>query len=313
MARRRLGVVLLLPDDVALEVDTLRRALGDNALGRIPAHITLVPPVNVREESLDDAIALIRAAAGAERGPVRLHLGPVTTFHPVTPVVYLRVGGDVDAVHRLRAAVFHPPLERTVDYEFVPHVTLGDEVEQAAIEGALSALRNYSSDVDIAALTLMEQGDDRVWHPLADAWFDSARRGPSGGLHVDVTVHAVASPGAERLGGQRPLVIEARIDGAVVGLARGRIDAPTAWIDEIAVADASRGLGIGGSLVREFASAAGARGAAHLIALPDTAPPAFLERMGFMRITADLYSRDVGTSAPTSSADPKVFPPLSRD
>jgi hypothetical protein len=53
MGRRRLGVVLLVPDPVRREIDGLRRALGAGSLGRVPAHLTLVPPVNVREDDLE--------------------------------------------------------------------------------------------------------------------------------------------------------------------------------------------------------------------------------------------------------------------
>ena len=48
MGRVRLGVALLIPPPFDREVDGLRRALDDGSLGRIPAHLTLVPPVNVK-------------------------------------------------------------------------------------------------------------------------------------------------------------------------------------------------------------------------------------------------------------------------
>ena len=52
--RHRLGVALLLDPPGSFEVDGLRRALGDTALGAVPAHVTLVPPVNVRSEHLGE-------------------------------------------------------------------------------------------------------------------------------------------------------------------------------------------------------------------------------------------------------------------
>src|SRR5665213_2250079 len=112
MPRLRLGVVLPVPEPAAGEVDGLRRALGDGALGRIPAHLTLVPPVNVAVESLDEAEAvLLAAAAGA--GPIVCDLGPPTTFWPVNPVIYLGVDETALApILGLRQAVFRPPLRR---------------------------------------------------------------------------------------------------------------------------------------------------------------------------------------------------------
>ena len=73
MARQRLGVVLLVPHPIATQVDGIRRALGDGALGRIEAHLTLVPPVNVAERDLTKAFAIVRAAAATVE-PLALRL-----------------------------------------------------------------------------------------------------------------------------------------------------------------------------------------------------------------------------------------------
>jgi len=168
--RRRLGVALLLPPPVALEVDGLRRALGDGALGRIPPHLTLVPPVNVADGAMVDAVAVLRAAAKAT-GPLDLRLGPVATFDPVTPVVYLAVGGDVEALHALRDRVFAAPLARPLTHAFVPHVTLADDLAPDRIPAALDALSDYVADVHIDAVHLLEQGRGRMWRPVVEASF----------------------------------------------------------------------------------------------------------------------------------------------
>lgn len=166
----------MLPEPVATEVDGLRRALGDGALGRIPAHLTLVPPVNVAESALPAALDLLRSTA-AQTGPVDLRLGPATTFHPVTPVVYLAVGGDVEALRSLRDQLFRPPLERRLTRPFVPHVTLADEIEPGRIPAALAALADYVVDVRFEAVHLLEEGRGRVWRTIADAGFTRRRTG----------------------------------------------------------------------------------------------------------------------------------------
>ena len=78
-------------------------------------------------------------AAGRDADPPRLdlRLGPATTFHPVTPAVYLGVHGDVAALHALRGRIFHPPLERPTTRAFVPHVTLADELDPDRIPAAV--------------------------------------------------------------------------------------------------------------------------------------------------------------------------------
>src|SRR3954471_14384574 len=101
MPRRRLGVAIIVPSPLNHEIDGLRRACADATLDRVPAHVTLVPPVNVREEHVGDALAVLRDAGAATR-PFTVTLGPTATFHPDTPVLYLDVGGAVEQLHALR-------------------------------------------------------------------------------------------------------------------------------------------------------------------------------------------------------------------
>ncbi len=159
-----------MPPPVATEIDGLRRALGDGALGRIPTHLTLVPPVNVPAEALPDALDVLHEAARQTR-PLNLRFGPATTFHPETPVVYLAVGGDVDALQDLRDRVFRRPLERALTRAFVPHVTVADDVDPARIPAAVTALADFVVDVTFDRVHLLEEGRGRVWRPIADAPF----------------------------------------------------------------------------------------------------------------------------------------------
>src|SRR5713101_8326447 len=133
LPRLRLGVALVVPPPVGAEVDGLRRACGDGALGRIPPHCTLVPPVNLREDRISDALAHLRDAASTTR-PFTVELGPADTFVPDSPVLYLAVGGDgLDALLDLRDRVFSEPLSRPVTWPFVPHVTLAEGMEAGRI------------------------------------------------------------------------------------------------------------------------------------------------------------------------------------
>src|ERR1700694_735576 len=144
--RVRLGVVLLVPEPAASEVDGLRRALSDESLQRIPPHLTLVPPVNVPERQMGAAIDVLRLAS-AETPPIRVELGPPQTFWPNSPVIYLAVTGDTQEIHRLRERVMRPPLEREVTWPFVPHVTLMDGAEPDSMPEALSSMNGYRPPV----------------------------------------------------------------------------------------------------------------------------------------------------------------------
>ena len=280
MPRARLGVAILLPAPAAGEVDGLRRGVGDPSLGRIPAHLTLVPPVNVREEQLGDALAVLRGAAAAAR-PFTVGLGPPATFLPDNPVLYLAVPVGAARVRALRDAVFRPPLERALTWPFVAHVTLADGIEPDRLYAALTALDDYRADVAVQAVHLLREGPGRVWTPMAEARLGQVAVVGRGGLPLELAVTAGPDPeaavfvqrqragaaGADPEGGRgEDVAITARREGEVVGVARGVARGGRAHLSELVVAEALRGQGIGAHLLAAFESWAAQRGVARLSA-----------------------------------------------
>jgi 2'-5' RNA ligase/GNAT superfamily N-acetyltransferase len=277
--RLRLGVALLLPSPVAEEVDGLRRAVGDRSLGRIPAHLTLVPPVNVRDELVADALSVLRAAAAAAR-PFTIGLGPPATFLPDNPVLYLAVPVGAPRVHALRDAVFRRPLARELTWPFVPHVTLADGVDPSRAEAALSTLADYRADARVEAVHLLREGPGRVWSPISEARLGGVAVVGRGGLPLELAAASGPDPeaaafaasewarhDAAELGGQvegEDVTIAARREGEVVGVATGTLRGGRAHLSELLVAEAVRGNGIGGHLLAAFESWAAARGAVRL-------------------------------------------------
>lgn len=171
MPRHRLGVVLLVPEPWSVEVDGLRRALGDVALSRIPSHITLVPPINVREDDLPVAFDVLHEASAACPA-LDLVIGPVATFSPVNPVAYLRVGGAPEAMARLvglKDDLHSGPLDRPEDWPFVPHVTVAADLAEDRLLAAVSVLADYCAQVPFERATVLAEQPGRVWVPVADA------------------------------------------------------------------------------------------------------------------------------------------------
>ena len=202
MPRRRLGVALLLDPPLADEVEGLRRAVGDQALVRIPPHVTLVPPVNVAEGDVASALARLRDAAASVSGPMRLVLGPPATFLPANPVLHLPVGGDTDALGRVRATVFAGPLSRPEAWPWTPHVTLADEADPERIEAALGVLSGYHVGFEADRLVLLEErrtGTEQRWRPLADVVFGPRQVVGRGGLELELTLGRLLDPEAAAL------------------------------------------------------------------------------------------------------------------
>lgn len=296
MPRARLGVVLLVPEPVATEIDGLRRGLGDGTLGRIPAHLTLVPPVNVALHRLDEAADVLRAAGAGCPGPLELTVGPAVTFWPVTPVIYLAVSGALARLHALRDRVFSEPLARPLTYEFVPHVTLADEVPAVErIEAAVRALADYVRTVRFESLHLLREGPGRVWEPIAEAPLGPARVAGRGGLPIELTVSSYPDlTVSARLAGPTSVVVTARREGEAVGLATALLAAPerVAWLLGVDVARHARRTGVGARVFTELSAALVERGAEVVrVGAPSPSAAGFLERMGFRPTSDDVWER----------------------
>ncbi len=245
---------------MAAEVDGLRRAVGDGSLHRIPAHLTLVPPVNVAEDRLPDALALVRDAAAASP-PVTLDLGPPGTFLPANAVLYLSVGGDVAAVRTLRERVLREPLARATAWAFVPHVTLADEAPPEVIDAALAALSHYRVQVRFDRAHLLRQRRDRVWEPIAEAPLRAPAVVGRGGLELELTATAGLDPEAAAFleaqgAGESPFAVTARRGRQVVGAATGTVRGSLAQLDRVVVDPAQQGQGVGPHLLAAVESLA---------------------------------------------------------
>jgi len=278
---------------MAHEVDGLRRALGDGMLDRVAPHITLIPPVNVREDALAVALAVVRAAA-ASTGVLTLDLGPVETFLPVNPVVYLGVGGpSLPTVHTLRAAVHEGPLARPISHDFVPHVTVADDLDPERVPEAISALAGYRhSIVKIRHLHVLEEvrdeDDQRVWRPLAGVALGPPSVVGRGGLETVIEVHDRVPPDAGALGAdQEPadVVLVARRSDGVVGLLGGRVRGAKAWLEWVEVDPGVEGEGVGTQLLAAYESVAAERGADRVFARaePGARAESFLAGRGWAR------------------------------
>jgi 2'-5' RNA ligase/GNAT superfamily N-acetyltransferase len=298
MARRRFGVVLLVPQPVASEVDVLRRALGVDDIERIPPHITITPPANVAEAAVDEVFGLLNDVA-AGTAPITATLGPAATFWPRSPVVFLDVGGDEAraAIATLYERTFVPPLSRPLGRAFVPHVTIADRIAEARIAGAVDAARGYEAVVRFDGIHLLEHvagPEGRIWRPVHDAPFAVPAVVGRGGVEIELTSTSglpldvqrfVRRSSLESYGGAlvrdawqplgTPFVITARrADHEVVGVLAGWYRGDLATVDDVIVADAERRHGVGRHLLARAESDVAGEGVAEMVAVVPRLEPA---------------------------------------
>jgi len=265
--RLQLCVAVLLEGRAAIEVQTLRRALGDRRLGRIAPHVTLAPPSAVPEPDLDAVVTALHRAARLT-GPFGRALGPPATFLPDTPTVHLPVDDPDGRLAALRDALAGSPLRRD-PRPFSPHVTLVSGLDPERIAAACSLLAGYTGSMQVERLSLLVRPPDAAgWTVLDDVDLDGVRTAGSGVTALEFVAGTVAGQAAVGLAGgvvglsplpaapgpgdvpdSTALVVTARRAGDVVAVAwGGDTDRP----DAVVVAPAVRGEGIGRQVATEW-------------------------------------------------------------
>jgi len=304
--RRRLTVALVVTGALANEIDGMRRALGAKALERIAPHCTVIPPVNVREDCLEEVLADVRRAA-AKSAPIAVNLGPPDTFWPRTPVLYLAVSGDLEALASLRSDLgtgpLAPPPARPVR-QFVPHLSLDQRIDPGRLAHALEALADYRATYCFECVSVLEQDADHRWRPMADTALARPRVVGRGSLDLELSLVEQPDPviaawaeeqwsgyRRERYGpGVQPFAryaIVARAGGRPVGFADGEVRGPVLRLGRLIVRPEWRNQGVGSHLLRAVERLGLERGCARvrLEALAGGRAQSFYSGRGYAAVT----------------------------
>ncbi len=161
---RTIGIAIPVPDPYGAELQLRRREFGDPLAEAIPTHITLLPPTVVAEVAMSSVEAHLRTAA--ERlTAFEVRLRGTGTFRPTSPVVFVRVEGGRGDCARLEAEVRRGPLDRSLSFDYHPHVTVAHELPEENLDRAMKELTGYAADFRVTSFSLYEHGADAVWRP----------------------------------------------------------------------------------------------------------------------------------------------------
>ena len=263
----------MVPGKAAAEIDGIRRALASQEIDRIAPHVTLVPPVNVREDDVPVACDLVRHVS-AGLAPLALELGPPRSFLPRNPVCFLAVTGAAgvlealgDLASRLSTGPLAAPPARH-PLPFVPHVTINQHMEPERIATAVAALEAYRAPVVFEAVTLLEFVEsERRWVALCDAPLGGPAVVGRGGVEIELSVserlEPVALDWSQRAWEQysdrqygpgvkadAPFAITAHVGGDLAGVAEGEVRGPVCRLARLMVSAERRGTGVGSQLLR---------------------------------------------------------------
>lgn len=136
----------------------------------VPPHITILPPTQVEAE-LRSELEKHLTWVCEEVAPFEILLRGTGTFRPVSPVVFVQLATGIAQCESLESAVRAGPLERALDFNYHPHVTIAHNLPDDALDHAFTTLGLYEARFTAAAVHLYEHGDDEVWRPVREFAF----------------------------------------------------------------------------------------------------------------------------------------------
>jgi 2'-5' RNA ligase len=157
-----LGVAVAIPQPHATVLTKWRRQVGDAAADKVWPHVTLLPPTPVPADALDRVEKHLSAAAGSQ-APFVMHLAGTGTFRPTSPVVFVQVATGVAQCEVLEHAIRSGPLARELDYPYHPHVTVAQEVDDAALDEAYNGLSGFVARFPVDNFVLFCREPDGSW------------------------------------------------------------------------------------------------------------------------------------------------------
>jgi 2'-5' RNA ligase len=162
-----LGVLIAVPEPWAAELTGWRERVGDPEAGRVPPHVTLLPPTEVPADALP-AVEEHLAGAAAGSAPFEMHLSGTGTFRPVSDVVFVVVASGIAQCEQLEARVRSGPLARETRFPYHPHVTVAHDIAQDGLDRAYAGLAGFDARFPVTGFRVFEQVAGGVWEIRKD-------------------------------------------------------------------------------------------------------------------------------------------------
>ncbi len=273
MNRYRIGLIHHFSGLNANMVDGLRGCLGGFGIGRILPHITLVPPANLYRQDVDAEIYRLRKIA-AETPEYQFEVGPAGTFYPVSPVLYLSVGGSgLSEMASLQARLVSSDLYKSNTRPYVPHVTLINPADSAEIDAAQRIMKSVLFREKVNSFEMMLSPVHGYWELSSDFRFEPSRMVHQAGMSMEVFTHfsgdlaiykMVAENGVSssafwpcddvrlRCDGQEHIVVSIYSHGKLIACGSANHRSTVGLIRSVVVEKEFRRLGIGSLVVREL-------------------------------------------------------------
>ena len=154
------GIVIFPSRDVQDRANSFRKRY-DSHYTLIPPHITLKEPF--KTDSIIEVIEHIEDKVKTVP-PFTLKINRIKSFHPTTPVLYFAFE-DNPLIYNLHDAINSELLFHELEYKFVPHITIAQDLPQQEIHDIYSrlSLKDYYMEFCVDRIHLLYQMENGSW------------------------------------------------------------------------------------------------------------------------------------------------------
>jgi 2'-5' RNA ligase len=162
-----IGVSVAVPEPWGSELQDFRVANGDTQGQLIPTHITLIPPLEVAQSSMD-AVEEHLAAVARCAASYRIHLRGSGTFRPVSPVVFVNLVEGISQTEQLAHDCRRGPLTMGLDFPYHPHVTVAHHLSDERLDRAFDDLAGFDCAFTAEDFHLYVHDPETGWKATRD-------------------------------------------------------------------------------------------------------------------------------------------------
>jgi len=154
------GIVIYPPREIQDRANALRKRY-DSHYTFIPPHVTLVDSFEWEyDKELIDRIEKVTQTTP----PVTLKLSKVSTFLPISPVVYFGFDQN-ENIQQLHQNLLDSILAQEPKFKFTPHLTIAQDLPEQELHDILGRLKmkDYSMDLLVDRIHLCYQLENGSW------------------------------------------------------------------------------------------------------------------------------------------------------
>ncbi len=157
-----IGIAIAVPEPLATSLKQARLSYGDLQAQAIPTHVTVLPPTIVDADAMPAIREHLREIAGAT-APFTIELLGTDSFRPVSPVVFVPLVRGARSCALLASRVRSGPLARDLDFSYHPHVTIGHNISDQALDEAERECRGVHAQFEVKEVLLYLRDAQHNW------------------------------------------------------------------------------------------------------------------------------------------------------